>query len=227
MGPAAAPAGSRPDIPLRSGGKRGSNPRGIQIAVQSAPCILWIDELEKLFPRTDPRTDGGVSHRILGALLHFLQERSAPVFLVATANDPSSLPPEFIRKGRWDEVFFIDLPGREEREEIMGIILQGSDSTPLETEWIALTEGFSGAEIQQAFEDAGYESFYRGVKLSSLGLLKAIRETRPLSSLMKEKIEAIRTWGLFHARPANRTGGQSGSPSSGKVKQFTQRGRER
>jgi hypothetical protein len=210
----------------------GESERRIQQAlttvIQYAPCLLWIDELEKIFPRTDSRTDGGVSHRILGAFLHFLQDRSAPVFLAATANDPTALPPKFVRKGRWDEIFFIDLPCREEREEIFKILLEGRRlDLPLETEWIESTDGFSGAEIHQAFEDAGYESFYRGVKLSSLGLLKAIRETRPLSCLMKEKIEAMRTWGLFHARPANRTGVQSGSPSSGRVKQFTQRGRER
>jgi len=185
----------------------------LQIAVQSAPCIIWIDELEKAFSRTDPRTDGGVSNRILGALLHFLQERPAPVFLVATANDPSSLPPEFIRKGRWDEVFFIDLPGPEERDEIMGIILQGrSPALKPDKQWIALTEGFSGAEIRQAFEDAGYEAFHTKKPCSSFGLVKAIRETRPLYRLFPEEIDRIRSWGRYHARLANPPGQSSERP---------------
>lgn len=179
----------------------------LQNALQSAPCILWIDELEKAFPRTDPRTDGGVSNRILGTLLHFLQERPAPVFLAATANDPTSLPPEFIRKGRWDEVFFIDLPGAGERQEIIGLMLNNHrlDLKP-DNQWIDLTEGFSGAEIRQAFEDAGYDAFHHKKPWSSFGLVKAIRETRPLSRLLPEAIDQLTSWGRYHARLANPTG---------------------
>jgi AAA+ superfamily predicted ATPase len=175
----------------------------LELVQKSAPAILWIDEVEKGFARTDPRTDGGVSGRILGSFLHFLENRTAPVFVVATANDPTALPPEFIRKGRWDEVFFIDLPNEKEREAIYAIHLKRmGKSIKIQWEWVRFSKGFSGAEICQSLEDAAYECLYQKMTLNALAISRAIKETRPLSCLLPDKIQELRQWGIFHARPA-------------------------
>ena len=180
--------------------------QALNFVAKAAPCILWVDEMEKGFAFTDSRTDGGVSNRIMGTWLHFLEERSAQVFIIATANDPTTLPPELVRKGRWDEVFFIDLPNAEERRMIFELALSKINSDlQVEEEWIRASRNFSGAEIQRAVEEALYESLFRELTLSSLGILKSLRDTRPLATLLCSKIQDLRQWGNLYARPANAT----------------------
>jgi SpoVK/Ycf46/Vps4 family AAA+-type ATPase len=195
--------------------------KALGLIKKSAPVILWIDEIEKGFARTDPRTDGGVSARILGSFLHFLESRDAPVFVVATANDPTALPPEFIRKGRWDEVFFIDLPNESEREAIWGITLERMNQPlPIQREWIELCRGYSGAEICSVLEDAAFECLYREVPLNSLAISRALKATRPLSRLLPEKIAELRQWGLFQARPAGLSNSRFDRPTTCPVSVF-------
>ena len=187
--------------------------QALDFAVRAAPCLLWVDEMEKGLAFTDSRTDGGVSNRIMGAWLHFLEERSAPVFIMATANDPTTLPPELVRKGRWDEVFFIDLPHPEEREKIFELALSKIDANLMvEAEWVRASRDYSGAEIHRAVEEALYESLFRGVALSSLGIMKALRDTRPLAALLCSKIQDLRLWGNLHARPASAAVNQATAP---------------
>jgi hypothetical protein len=177
--------------------------QALEVAEQAAPCVLWIDEIEKGFVKADPRTDGGVSGRIMGSFLQFLQMRSALIFVAATANDPTTLPPEFMRKGRWDEVFFIDLPNAEERRAVFLLQLKRLGSVlEMEEHWQDFTEGFSGAEIEKTLEDAAYECLFRNVPLSSLAVDRCLKQARPLSILLPQKIRTLREWGLHHARPA-------------------------
>jgi AAA+ superfamily predicted ATPase len=171
----------------------------------ASPCILWIDEIEKGFSVTDPRTDGGVSGRLLGTFLSFLQERDSPVFIVATANDPRSMPSEMYRKGRWDEIFFIDLPDEKERLSIFKILFQKYDlNLSIDAEFLLFSEGFSGAEIEQAIVDACYEALFRNSLVNSFGIHRALQKTIPLSVFMMEKIEALRSWAVARTRPANK-----------------------
>ena len=171
----------------------------------ASPCVLWIDEIEKGFSITDPRTDGGVSGRLLGTFLSFLQDRDSPVFIVATANDPRSMPSEMYRKGRWDEIFFIDLPDEKERLSIFNILFKKySLNLSIDPEFLLFSEGFSGAEIEQAVVDACYEALFRNTLVSSFGLHRALQKTIPLSVFMEEKIEALRTWAAVRTRPANK-----------------------
>lgn len=171
----------------------------------AAPCVLWIDEIEKGFSVTDPRTDGGVSGRLLGTFLSFLQERDSPVFVVATANDPRSMPPEMYRKGRWDEIFFIDQPDEKERVSIFNILFQKYGlNLNVHPEFLSFSEGFSGAEMEQAVVDASYEALSRKSFVSSFDIHRALQKTVPLSIFMKEKIEALRLWASERTRPANK-----------------------
>jgi len=176
----------------------------LELTRAASPCVLWIDEIEKCFSLADPRTDGGVSGRLLGIFLNFLQERDFPVFTVATSNDLSSMPPEMLRKGRWDEVFFVDLPGREEREAIFELLfLKHGVTTRTDKDLLLLSEGFSGAEIEQSVLDALYKSISRNSCLNPFDIKIALKKTIPLSTSMKEKIEGLRTWAVGRARPAN------------------------
>jgi len=171
----------------------------------ASPCVLWIDEIEKGFSITDPRTDGGVSGRLLGTFLSFLQDRDSPVFIVATANDPRSMPSEMYRKGRWDEIFFIDLPDEKERLSIFNILFQKySLNLGIDSEFLLFSEGFSGAEIEQAVVDASHEALFRNSFVSSFDIHRALQKTVPLSIFMKEKIEALRTWASARTRRANK-----------------------
>ena len=171
----------------------------------ASPCVLWIDEIEKGFSVTDPRTDGGVSGRLLGTFLNFLQERDSPVFIVATANDPRSMPSEMYRKGRWDEIFFIDLPDEKERLSIFKLLFQKYGlNLSIDPEFLLFSEGFSGAEIEQAVVDACYEALFRNSFVNSFGIHRTLQKTVPLSVFMKEKIETLRTWAVARTRPANR-----------------------
>ncbi|HXH04181.1 MAG TPA: AAA family ATPase [Candidatus Competibacteraceae bacterium] len=158
-----------------------------------APCVLWMDELEKGISSDD--NDGGTSRRVLGSLLTWLAENRAPVFVVATANDIRALPPELVRKGRLDEIFFVDLPDRDTRAQIFAIHLQKRDLSPTRFDLIRLaeaSEGFSGAEIEQAVVAGLYAASAEG--LSQEALLAEIRRTRPLSVVMAEEVAALRAW---------------------------------
>ena len=163
-----------------------------------APCVLWIDEIEKAFVSTSSsESDGGVSKRLVGMLLTWMQERAARVFLVATANSVRQLPPEMMRKGRVDEVFFLDLPDAKARAEIFRLHLarRGEEASRFDTASLAQASGgFSGAEIEQVVVSALYEARAGRFPLDSAGLLVAIRTTRPLSVLRGEEIGALRAW---------------------------------
>ena len=160
-----------------------------------APCVLWIDEMEKGFATGDG--DTGTSRRVIGSFLTWLAERHARVFILATANDITTLPPELVRKGRFDEIFFVDLPDAAVRAEILSIHLRKRGLT-LEPRSIAMlaqaTEGFSGAEIEQAVVATLYTANSQRTAISLQSILAEIRATRPLSLLMAEKISALRQW---------------------------------
>jgi SpoVK/Ycf46/Vps4 family AAA+-type ATPase len=178
--------------------------RAMRAAERMSPVVLWIDELEKAF--ASGGEDGGVSQRILGSFLSWMQERRGDVFVVATANDIQSLPPEFLRKGRFDEIFFVDLPEREIREEIFQIHLdsRGHDSRGFDLVTLAAqTEGFSGSEIEEVVVSALYTAFSNETALDTAAISKEIEATRPLSVTMAEKIQAMRDWAKGRAVRAN------------------------
>lgn len=159
------------------------------------PCVLWIDEIEKGI--ADDGGDQGVSRRVLGTLLTWMAERKSRVFLVATANDVTQLPPELIRKGRLDELFFVDLPGAKIREDIFRIHL-GIRELPVERfdlpSLAAASEDFSGAEIEQAVVAAVYSAAARQEEVMNIHVIEALNETSPLSVVMAERIQALRDW---------------------------------
>jgi SpoVK/Ycf46/Vps4 family AAA+-type ATPase len=182
--------------------------KSLQVAEAVAPAVLWIDEIEKMFPSAALRSDadGGLSMRLFGAFLTWMQEKTSPVFIVATSNDISSLPPEFLRKGRFDELFFVDLPDSEERQRIFSIHLTRHQQDPAKfslPQLAAASDGFSGAEIEQAVKSALYSAFDQKGPLTLDMLLGELRSTYPLSVTMKEKIEALRAWAQQRAVPAN------------------------
>jgi ATP-dependent 26S proteasome regulatory subunit len=186
--------------------------RAIQVAESVAPVVLWVDEIEKGLAgaHASGHADGGVSARVFGHLLTWLQEKTAPVFVVATANRIEALPPELLRKGRFDEIFFIDLPATPERREIFDIHLarRGRDPAAFDTAALAArAEGFSGAEIEQAIVAALYEAFAEGTELAQAHVERAVSESLPLSVTMAEEIARVRDW----ARPRTR----AASPPSG------------
>lgn len=169
--------------------------KALETAEVMAPCVLWMDEIEKGLAADD--NDDGLSRRVLGTLLTWMAERSKPVFLVATANDITQLPPELVRKGRFDEIFFVDLPAEKNREQILRIHLRKRKLDPEHFDISALvsaTAGFSGSEIEQAIVSAMYTAHSQGQSLSQANLLTEIRQTRPLSVVMSEKVEEIREW---------------------------------
>lgn len=172
--------------------------RILAVAEGMAPVVLWIDEIEKGFAYSRAAdSDAGLSKRLYGRLLTWLQERKAPVFLVATCNDVGTLPPELMRKGRFDEVFFVDLPGAEERAEILRIHVRRRkrDASRFDlTALAAASEGFSGAELEQAIVAALHAAFSRKRDLSTDLILEELRSTRPLSVLRREEVDALRTW---------------------------------
>jgi hypothetical protein len=171
--------------------------RATKTAERVAPVVLWIDEIEKAFGGSGTGEDGGVSDRILGTFLNWMQDRAGDVFVVATANDITKLPPELVRKGRFDEIFFVDLPKAEARKSILSIHLKKRCWDPATFDLDAMvnaTEGFSGAEIEQAVVSALYAAFSAKAPLTTQAVLKEITATHPLSQTMAEKIDNLRRW---------------------------------
>ncbi len=179
-------------------GETERNLRNAFAAAESmAPCVLWIDEIEKGLSTDSGEGDGGVSRRVLGTLLTWMAERKEPVFMVATANDISQLPPELVRKGRFDEIFFVDFPGVAARAQVARIHLKkrGHEPSAFDVAGLArLAEGFSGAEIEQAIVSASFEVRSRNETLTSADILAELERTRPLSVVMAEKIDKLRDW---------------------------------
>ena len=169
--------------------------RAIKLAEQMAPVVLWIDEIEKALSQED--AEGGPAQRIFGTFLSWLQDKKESVFVIATANDISKLPPELMRKGRFDEIFFVDLPGSDARKRIWQIHLKRRKRDPAKFDvgrLVSLTEGFSGAEIEQAVVSALYTSFSRQEDLTTESLVEEIGLTKPLSVTMAERIQTLRDW---------------------------------
>jgi len=182
--------------------------RAIGVAESVAPVVLWIDEIEKGLAgvHSSGFSDGGVTARVMGGLLTWLQEKTAPVFVVATANKIEHLPPELLRKGRFDDIFFIDLPALPERRDIFRIHVQKRGRDPAHYDLDALAhraEGFSGAEIEQAIVSALYDAFAEGKELSQAHLEEIVRSSRPLSTTMREEIGRIREWARTRTRAAS------------------------
>jgi SpoVK/Ycf46/Vps4 family AAA+-type ATPase len=176
-------------------------------AEMMAPIILWIDEIEKAFASAGQNSnDGGLSKRMFGSLLTWMQEHEHPVFLIATANDIESLPPELLRKGRFDEIFFVDLPNLEARHAIFRIHLKKRGRDPKSFDIAGLCEaadGFSGAEIEQAIVSAMYNAFSSKNELTSKHIFDALRDCPPLSITMAERIADLRAWAQGRCVPAD------------------------
>jgi intein/homing endonuclease/MoxR-like ATPase len=179
----------------------------LALAEGMAPCVLLIDEIEKGFASvSSSESDAGLSRRLFGRLLGWLQDRTAPVFVVATSNAIAELPPEMIRKGRFDEIFFIDLPDPEERREIFTIHLRKRDRDPARFDLEALVEAsdrFSGAEIEQAVVSSLYTAFSAASDVTTEILLAELKGTRPLSVTRREDIAELRAWASERAVPAS------------------------
>ncbi len=182
--------------------------RAIAVAESVAPAILWVDEIEKALSGSQGSgsSDGGTTARVFGTFLTWLSEKTAPVFVVATANDISQLPPELLRKGRLDEIFFVDLPDEGERAEVFQIHIakRGRDAAHFDIPALAAaSEGFSGAEIEEALISGLYDAFSTQEELSTALVLEALRQTVPLSRTMDEQINRLRAWANGRARNAS------------------------
>ncbi len=182
----------------------------LQMAEALAPSILWVDEIEKGLSgmQSSGRTDGGTTARVLGSFLTWLQEKEKPVFVVATANRIDQLPPELLRKGRVDEIFFVDLPVVEDRKAILGIHLKRrnrlDDFSDAELDELArASRGFTGAELEEAVKEALFLAFDEGHQLGKEDVLKALQATTPLSLTMQEMIDNTRQWAKGRAVPAS------------------------
>jgi AAA+ superfamily predicted ATPase len=194
------------------GGIVGESERNIRealnIAEAIAPSILWIDEIEKGMSgiSSSGSTDGGTTARVLGTFLTWMQEKTKPVFVVATANDISQLPPELLRKGRVDEIFFVDLPTEKEREEIIKIHLKKKNRKPkdFDTKELAKkSKGFSGAELEEVVKEALFQAYDEEKEVTNEHILKAIEKTFPLSRTMHETISKMRMWAKSRAVSAS------------------------
>lgn len=185
--------------------------KAIATAEAVAPCVLWIDEIEKGLNgvQSSGSTDGGVTSRIFSTILTWMQEKTSPVFVVATANNINLLPPELLRKGRFDEIFFVDLPTAKERENIFSIHLQKKGQDPSQYPMGMLgkkTEGFNGAEIEECIKEAMFAAYVQNPdepKLEAAHIVEAIEKTVPLSTTMKEQITNLREWAKTRAKNAS------------------------
>ncbi len=189
------------------GQSEGNLRSALQTAEAIAPAVLWLDEIEKGFAGTKSSgaSDGGTSARVFGTFLNWMQDKTAPVFVVATANDVSQLPPELLRKGRFDELFFVDLPTSEERQTIWSLQIARRGRNPREFDISALakaTDTFTGAEIETAFVEAMYRAFERQAEPSDLDIAQVLTDFTPLARLMAEPIAGLRQWAKGRARPA-------------------------
>jgi len=179
--------------------------KALATAAAMAPAVLWFDEIEKGLATGNGDADGGLGRRILGSFLTWLQEREAPVFVAATANDIAALPPELLRKGRFDEIFFVDLPAVSERKAIFALHLtrRDRDADTFDLDRLAAaSDGFSGAEIEQAVVSGLYAAFSGPGHLTTELLLEELAATRPLSVTMAEKVAALRAWAAPRTVPA-------------------------
>jgi AAA+ superfamily predicted ATPase len=182
--------------------------KALDLAQKLAPMVLWIDEIEKGFASagTSGDADAGLSQRLLATLLTWMQEREGGVFLAATSNNITALPPEMLRKGRFDEIFFVDLPQAGVRADLFSLHLKkrGRDAAAFDVAKLAATsDGFSGAEIEQAIVAGLYTAFSQKQQLSTEILLAEIRATQPLSVTRAEEVQAIRAWAKSRAVPAD------------------------
>ncbi len=182
--------------------------KAIRVAESVAPCILWLDELEKGFAGTQSSgiSDGGTTSRVFGTFLTWMQDKKVSAFVVATSNDVTSLPPELLRKGRFDEIFFIDLPSSEERQQIFAIHLAKRQRKVADFDLARLadaTPGFSGAEIEAVVVEALYDAFDETCEMNTDSLIAAAHHTVPLSVTMRERIEELRDWANTRARMAS------------------------
>jgi hypothetical protein len=189
-----------------------------QVAEGLAPCVLWIDELEKVFAGSGPDSasaDAGVSSRLLASFLSWMQDRKAAVFVAATCNNVTVLPPELIRKGRFDELFFVDLPNQAERKQIFSIQLARRKRNPSEFDLekvAAAAKGYSGSEIEAAVQGALYTAYSEKKPLTSQSLVDALGQTVPLSITRSEEIASLRDWASTRAVPAS---AKDASPATG------------
>ena len=183
--------------------------KALELAQKLAPVVLWIDEIEKAFASagTSGDADAGLSQRLLAALLTWMQDREGGVFLAATSNNIIVLPPEMLRKGRFDEIFFVDLPNTEARAALFALHLKKRGRDPVGfdvTKLAAATKGFSGAEIEQSIVAALYTAFSQKQQLGTEILLAEVQGTQPLSVTRAEEVSAIRDWARNRAVPADR-----------------------
>jgi SpoVK/Ycf46/Vps4 family AAA+-type ATPase len=196
-------------------GQSESNLRSvIQTAEAIAPCVLWLDELEKGMAgsKSSGATDGGTSAQVFGSFLSWMQEKTAPVFIVATANDVSQLPPEMLRAGRWDQLFFADLPNQKEREEIWIIQIARHARKPADFDLRQLaksTEGFTGSEIEAVFVESLFQAFDQGQEPTDLDIATVLTDFVPLCRLMAEQVSAMRAWAKGRARLATTQAAES------------------
>jgi SpoVK/Ycf46/Vps4 family AAA+-type ATPase len=196
--------------------------RAISTAESVSPAILWVDEIDKAFAGSvsGGASDGGTASRVFGTFLTWLGDKTTPVFVIATANDISHLPPELLRKGRLDEIFFVDLPTEGERREIFRIHLEKKGRVPDGFDLATLArhcEGFSGAEIEQAIVSGLFDAFSQGGELNTAILLNSLTETVPLSKTMSEELNRLRNWSQGRARPASGTISAGPSESHRKI----------
>ena len=191
----------------------------LKVADAIAPCVLWIDELDKSASGTESsgRTDSGTTGRVIMTLLTWLQEKTSPVFVVATANDPTKLPAALLRKGRFDELFFVDLPNQLERTEILKIHIKKRkrDDAKFDlTKVVNITEGFSGAELEELVNAAMFRAFGETREFTTDDMVKEAEATIPLSKTMEIEINALREWAKPRCRPATSPIVTTGSQTS-------------
>lgn len=201
------------DIGRVFGGLVGQSEANMRLAIQTIEaignCVVWVDEMEKAFAGAggSGNSDSGVTQRVFGNFITWMQEKKSPSFIVATVNRIQSLPPELLRKGRFDEIFFVGLPGKGEREEILKIHIErkGRDVKNFELEdLINDSQGFSGAELEEAIVTGLYQAFHKGTELKTEYIYKAIKETTPLSESQKSNLSAMVDWATNNAVNASK-----------------------